>query len=47
MCLEDASVPNISAISKKSNFPHIFADINDNCIRPMDTYFIILFIMLT
>ena len=30
MCIKDASVPNISAISEKYNFPHIFADINDN-----------------
>ena len=27
-------------ISEKSNFPHIFADINDNCIRPMVISFI-------
>ena len=29
MCLKDASMPNISAISEKSIFRHIFADIND------------------
>ena len=40
MYLKDASVLNISVISKKSNFPHIFADINDNCIRPMVIHFI-------
>ena len=28
MCLKDASVPNISAISEKSDFLHIFAYIN-------------------
>ena len=44
MCLNDASVPNISAISEKSNFPHIFADINDNFIRPMVIHFIHSFI---
>ena len=47
MCLKDASVPNISAISEKSNFPHIFADINDNCIRPMVIHLFHSFIMLT
>ena len=46
MCLKDASMPNISAISEKSNFSHIFADINDNCIRPMVIHFIYSFIML-
>ena len=33
MCLKDASVPSIAAISGKK-FPHISTDINDNCIRP-------------
>ena len=45
MCLKDASVPSIAAISEKSKFPHISADINDNC-RPIVIYFIHSFIML-
>ena len=47
MCLKDASVPNKSAISEKSNFPLIFADINDNCIRLIVIHFIHSCIMLT
>ena len=33
MCLKDASVLSIAAISEKSKFRYISADINDSCIH--------------
>ena len=47
MCLKYARVSSLAAISEKAKFPHISADIDDNCIEPIVIHFIHSFIMPT